>query len=204
MHGMALLLIPAQRDQSRNFPADCQTHYDEREYLEWPAMADLRARYPSRVLIRSILRMFPKRGNLPESSVVRAPANHTTPSTCQSWYFHHLVLLYHLNRPIAWEVERFLPQLRVRPAFSGAPQNRPAILIRRYVTFLVVILPLNTCLPAPACHQFLFGQSIQVNTYHRLTQISRHLCQYFRVLEMGGSTDNSLGPLYWIPRLEDA
>src|SRR5258708_30691000 len=109
MRGMALLLIAVQRDQSRNFPADCQTHYDEREYPEWPAMADLRARYPSRVLIRSILRMFPKRGNLPESSAVSAPANHTTPSTSPSWNFHHLVLLYHLNRPIAWEVAPFFP-----------------------------------------------------------------------------------------------
>src|SRR5215469_4800558 len=141
MRGMALLLIPAQRDQSRNFPAGFQMHYGEREYRVCSAMAGLQARYPSRVLIRSILRMFPKRGGLPKSSVVMAPANHTTPSTCQSWYFHHLVLLYHLNRPIAWEVERLLPQLRVRRAFSRAPRNRPVMLRRRYVTFFGLILP---------------------------------------------------------------
>src|SRR5258708_38126084 len=140
MRGMALLLIPAQRDQSRNFPAGCQTHYGEREYQAWSAMAGLGARYPSRVLIRSILRMFPKRGGLPKSSVVMAPANHTTPSTYQSWYFHHLVLLYHLNRPIAWEVERLLPQLRAPRAFSRVPRNRPVMLRRRYVSFLGLIL----------------------------------------------------------------
>src|SRR5579875_11591 len=141
MRGMALLLIPAQRDQSRNFPAGCQTHYDEREYPEWPAKAGLRVRFPSPALVRSILHRFPKQGILPESFVVPVPVNRTTPSTCQSWYFHHLVLLYHLIRPNAPVVEQLLPQLRVRRAFSYAPQNHPAMPVRRYAMFFGLTWP---------------------------------------------------------------
>src|SRR5437588_5808213 len=96
---MALLLVPAQPDQFQNFPAGCQTHCDERECPSRPAEADLRAHCPSHALIRLILHMFPKRGILLESSVVTALANRTTPSAYQWRYFHHLVLLYHLNRP---------------------------------------------------------------------------------------------------------
>src|SRR5271157_5688345 len=98
MRGMALPLVLAQRDQFQNFPADCQMHFGEPGYASRPAMADLQARYPSREPIKLILRMFPKRGTLPESSVAMALVSHTTPSTCQWWYSHHLVLLYHLNR----------------------------------------------------------------------------------------------------------
>src|SRR6266571_169114 len=98
MRGMALLLVLAQRDQFQNFPADCQMHFGEHGYASRPVMAGLQARYPSREPTKLILRMSPKWGPLPESFVAMAPVNHTTPSTCQWWYSHHLVLLYHLNR----------------------------------------------------------------------------------------------------------
>src|SRR6266566_875831 len=125
MHGMALLLVLAQRDQSQNFPADCQMHFGERGYASRPAMAGLRARYPSRVPIKLILRMSPKWGTPPESSVAPALLSHTTPSTCQWWYFHHLVLLYHLNLLFAWVIVQLSLRLPIRPTFSGALQNHP-------------------------------------------------------------------------------
>src|SRR5712692_9601591 len=98
MHGRELLLISAQRDQSQNFLADCQTYSDERECALRPAVADLRAHCPSRSPVKSIPRMFPIPGNLLESFVATAPANRTTPSIYRWWCFHHLVILYHLNR----------------------------------------------------------------------------------------------------------
>src|SRR5260370_17681901 len=104
MRGMPLLLVLAQRDQFQNFPADCQMHFGERGYASRPVMAGLRARYPSRVPIKLILRMFPRWGTLPESSVAMAHLSHTTPSTCQWWYFHPLVLFYHLTPPNLLEV----------------------------------------------------------------------------------------------------
>src|ERR1700730_18594661 len=98
MRGMALLLVPAQTDQSQNFPADCQMHCDGRECASRPIRVGLPAHYPSLLLIRSILHMFPRWGSLHESSVVTVPVDRTTPSACQWWCFHHLVLLYHLIR----------------------------------------------------------------------------------------------------------
>src|SRR5437588_12551011 len=99
MHGISfpLLLVLAQRDQSQNFPADCQTYFDEPGYASRPVMADLRARYPSHLLISSILRTFPTRRSLPESSAVMARANRTTPSICQWHYLPHATRLYPLN-----------------------------------------------------------------------------------------------------------
>src|SRR5256885_14735901 len=98
---MALLLVLAQTDQSQNFPADCQMRYDGRECSSRPIMVGLPLRYPSLLLIISILHMFPRWGGLRESFVVMAPVSHTTSSVCQWWYSHHQVLLYHLNRLFA-------------------------------------------------------------------------------------------------------
>src|SRR5439155_25399213 len=115
MHGMALLLLLAQRDQSQNFPADCQMHFDEHACASKPTMADLRANYPSREPIKLILHMFPIWGTPPEASAARAHLSHTTPSTYQWWYSHHLVILYHLNYPNAWVVGQLLLQLLIPP-----------------------------------------------------------------------------------------
>src|SRR5437763_14789748 len=139
MRGMALLLVLAQRDQSQNFPADCQTYFDEPGYASRPVMADLQARYPTHLLIRSILRTFPTRGSLPESSAVMARANHTTPSICQWQYFRHLVILYHLNRSNVYGVVQGFPRLPLRPTFSSSRHNHPAMLRRRYLTFFVYV-----------------------------------------------------------------
>src|SRR6266571_3929260 len=81
MHGMALPLLLAQRDQSQNFPADCQMHSDEYGCASKPTVADLRVHYPSREPIILILHMFPIWGTLPESSVVMAHLSHTASSS---------------------------------------------------------------------------------------------------------------------------
>src|SRR2546430_17337768 len=105
---MALLLKPALTDQSQNFPAGCQMHCDGRECALRPIMVDLPARYPSHLLTISILHMFPKWGSLREFFVVVALVSRTTPSVCQWWYSHHLVLLYHLNHRFARAIGSFL------------------------------------------------------------------------------------------------
>src|SRR5436189_4942443 len=98
---MALLPMLAQTDQSQNFPADCQMRCDGRVCSSRPIMVGLPLRYPSLLLIISILHMFPRWGSLRESFVVVAHASHTTPLVCRWWYSHHPVILYHLNRLIA-------------------------------------------------------------------------------------------------------
>src|SRR5580700_8972889 len=98
---MALLPVPAQTDQFQNFPADCQMHCDGPVCPWRPIMVAPPVRYPSHALTRSILHMFPRRGDLREFSVVMALASHTTPSIFRWRYFHHLVVLYHLIRLIA-------------------------------------------------------------------------------------------------------
>src|SRR5256885_1599531 len=118
MRGMALLLLLAQRDQSQNFPADCQMHSDEHGCASKPTMADLRAHYPSHETIKLILHMFPIWGTLPESSVAMAHLSHTTPSICQWWYSPHLVILYHLNYSNAWVVGQLFLQLPIPRASS--------------------------------------------------------------------------------------
>src|SRR5436305_10044671 len=130
---MALLLVPAQTDQSQNFPADCQRHCDERECASRPKVVDLPARCPSLLPTISIPHMFPRWGSLLASSVVRLLQSRTTPSICQWWYFHHLVLLYHLNLLFAWVIVQLSLRLPIRPTFSGALQNHPVMLIRQYV-----------------------------------------------------------------------
>src|SRR5258706_359705 len=107
---MALLPVLAQIDQFQNFPADCQMRCDGRECASKPTMVDPPAHYPSLWPTISILHMFPKRGSLHEFFVVELLRSHTTLSFCQWWYFHHLVLLYHLILPIAWVGELLLLQ----------------------------------------------------------------------------------------------
>src|SRR5437868_1524726 len=152
MHGMALLLLLAQRDQSQNFPADYQMHSDEHGCASKPTMADLRANYPSREPIKLILRMFPIRGTLPESSVAMAHLSHTTPSTYQWSYSHHLVILYHLNYLNAWVVGQLLLQLPIPPAISSVLQSRPVMLRRRYAAFLIHMIPFATTHAVPSAH----------------------------------------------------
>src|SRR6266571_2518760 len=152
MHGMALLLLLAQRDQSQNFPADCQMHSDEHGCASMPTVADLRAHYPSREPIILILHMFPIWGIFPESSVVMAHLSHTTPSTCQWWCSHHLVLLYHLNHLNAWEVGQLFLQLPIPPASSSVLQNRPVMLRRRYAAFFGCMVPYTTTRVVPSVH----------------------------------------------------
>src|SRR5712692_10473450 len=152
MRGMALLLLLAQRDQSQNFPADCQMHFGEHGCASKPTMADLRAHYPSRKLIKLTLRMFPKWRTLPESFVVMAQPGHTTSSTYQWWYSHHLVLLYHLNHLNAWGVGQLFLRLPILPASSDALQSRLVMLRRRHVTFFGCMFPYPTTRAAPSVH----------------------------------------------------
>src|SRR5437588_8953970 len=90
--------------------------------------------------------MFPKRGPLRESSAATPLATHTLPSASQWWYFHHLVLLYHLN-PLNGEGVLPLEFLSLLPiwkqpakALSGVLQNHPAMLIRRYAAFVCMLI----------------------------------------------------------------
>src|SRR5216684_1384680 len=152
MRGMALLLLLAQRDQSQNFPADCQMHFGEHGCASKPTVADLRAHYPSREPIKLILRMFPKWGTLPEFSVAMAHLSHTRSSTCQWWYSHHLVLLYHLNHLNAQGVGQLFLQPPILPASSGVLQSHPVMLRRRYVTFFDCMFPYSTIRAAPSVH----------------------------------------------------
>src|SRR5260370_24474188 len=50
----------------------------------------------------------------------------------------------------------------------------------------------------------MFRQFIQINAHHRLTQISRDLCDDTRILEVRGGTYDSPGAFQWITRLENA
>src|SRR5260370_7011300 len=152
MHGMSLFLLLAQRDQSQNFPAGCQKHSDEHGCASKPTEADLRAHYPSREPIILILHMFPIWGTLPESSVVIAYLSHTTPSTCQWWCSHHLVILYHLNHLYAWEVVQLFLQLPIPPASSSVVQSRPVSLRRRYAAFLCCFLRYTPTPVPPPTH----------------------------------------------------
>src|SRR5713226_1046948 len=146
MRGMALLLVPAQTDQSQNFPADCQMHCDGRECALRPIMVAPPAHYPSLLLTISSPHTFPRWGNLRQSSDVTVPVDRTTPSVCRWWCFHHLVVLYHLIHLIAWAIGWLLPQfllpIRKQPVarLSGAPQNHPVMLIRLYATFAGIAL----------------------------------------------------------------
>src|SRR5262249_10630103 len=115
-------------------------------------MADLRVHYPSREPIKLILHRFPIRGTLPESSVALAHLSHTTPSTCQWWYSHHLVILYHLNDPNAWVIGQLFPQLLIPQASSNVLQNRPVMLRRQYAAFLGYTVPFITTHVLPSVH----------------------------------------------------
>src|SRR6266571_434266 len=133
MYGTALLLTLAQTDQFQNFPADYQTRCAELGCASRPVTAGLPAHYPSHALIISVLHRSPKQENPPGSSVATPRASRTTPSISRWWYSHLLVQLYHLIRPNVEGVERPCPRLPARPTFSGALQNHPVMLIRRYV-----------------------------------------------------------------------
>src|SRR5579859_6095259 len=135
---MALLPVQAPTDQFQNFPADCQMRYDGLLCSCWPTMAGPPSRCPSPLPIRLILHMFPRWEHLPESFPAIPGVSRTRSLVFRSWYSHPLVLLYHLNLPVAQGVEWLCHPPPLLSAFLSVLRNHPVMLIRQYMVLRCV------------------------------------------------------------------